>query len=105
MTSPDLKVKDPFVIWLTGLSGSGKSTVAINLRNRLMINSIDSTILDGDVIRKGLNSDLGFSINDRKENMRRIAEVSKIIVDSGGIVIVSFISPFAGDRDKIRNCF
>jgi adenylyl-sulfate kinase len=90
------------VIWLTGLSGSGKSTVANELSLQLFQSGKISFILDGDNIRMGLNKDLGFSDGDRKENIRRIAEVAKLISDAGVIVITSFISPFAEERTKAK---
>lgn len=82
------------VIWLTGLSGSGKSTIAIELEESLVKSGKKVYLLDGDNIRHGLNSDLGFSNKDRDENIRRVAEVTKLFFDAGFIVIVSFISPF-----------
>lgn len=93
------------VFWLTGLSGSGKSTIANNFENFLHTMCINSYILDGDNIRQGLNSDLGFTEEDRIENIRRIAEVSRLFVDAGIITIVSFISPFKEDRDMARKLF
>lgn len=86
------------IIWFTGLSGSGKTTLSIAL-NRYF----PSYILDGDIIRKGLCSDLGFTDKDRTENIRRVAEVSKILLESGSNVIGSFISPFDKDRKFVRN--
>lgn len=91
-----------FVLWFTGLSGSGKSTIANELAARLFTDDIQVYVLDGDNIRHGLNRDLGFSDDDRKENIRRIAEVSKLFVDSGTIAITAFISPFLEDRDAAR---
>lgn len=92
-----------FVVWFTGLSGSGKSTVANELANKLYKAGISNYVLDGDNIRHGLNGDLGFSDADRKENIRRIGEVSKLFVDSGQVVLTAFISPFRGDRELVRN--
>lgn len=96
-----LNQKSP-VIWLTGLSGSGKSTIANELAKQL--NSLGKLcyILDGDNIRLGLNKDLGFSDNDRKENIRRIAEVSKLMSDAGVITITAFISPFIKERELAK---
>lgn len=91
------------IIWFTGLSGSGKSTIACALEKRLHDLSARSYILDGDNMRYGLNRDLGFTNKDRKENIRRIGEVSKLFVDAGVIVLSSFISPFIDDRDFVRN--
>jgi len=87
------------VIWLTGLSGSGKSTIAAALEKFLLENTYSIKPLDGDNIRMGLNKDLGFSVEDRKENIRRIAEVAKIFSDTGIITVTSFISPFEEDRN------
>lgn len=93
------------VLWLTGLPGAGKSTIARELNCRLFEKGYHSYILDGDNIRHGLNSDLGFSPEDRKENIRRVAEVAKLFVDAGFIVITSFISPYKEDREKARTIF
>jgi adenylylsulfate kinase len=87
-----------FVIWLTGLSGSGKSTLANEIEVELFNRNINVYILDGDNLRGGLNKDLSFSETDREENIRRVAEVSKILMDAGTIVISAFISPFEKDR-------
>lgn len=92
-----------FVIWFTGLSGSGKSTVANAVAKRLFDNGIKNYVLDGDNVRHGLNKDLGFSEDHRKENIRRIGEVSKLFVDGGQVVLTAFISPFAADRELVRN--
>jgi adenylylsulfate kinase len=92
-----------FVIWFTGLSGSGKSTVANAVATRLYENEIRNYVLDGDNIRHGLNKDLGFSEEDRKENIRRIGEVSKLFVDGGQVVLTAFISPFLHDRQVVRD--
>ena len=90
------------VIWLTGLSGSGKSTVSEALHKTLVENGLKAYILDGDKIRTGLCSDLGFSPEDRAENIRRIGEVSKLFCDANLITIVAFISPYNKDRDNVR---
>lgn len=97
-------VKDqlPLVIWLTGLSGSGKSTIANALELELIYLKAHTYLLDGDDIRLGLNSDLGFSEEDRRENIRRVGEVATLMYDAGLIVITSFISPFQSDRDMVR---
>ena len=87
-----------FVIWFTGLSGSGKSTIANDLEKFLNSKGIFTFSLDGDNLRNGLNNDLGFSDQDRSENIRRAAEVSKILIDAGVVVLASFISPFEKDR-------
>ena len=93
------------LIWLTGISGSGKSTIANALEKELFSRGIRSYILDGDNIRHGLNNDLGFSNADRVENIRRVAEVSKLMMDAGILVIASFISPFRSDRNSVRRLF
>lgn len=91
-----------FTLWLTGLSGSGKSTVANALEKRLVSMGKHTMLLDGDNIRMGLNKNLGFSKEDRVENIRRVAEVAKLFNDAGIIVITSFISPFQADRHRAR---
>jgi bifunctional enzyme CysN/CysC len=91
------------VIWLTGLSGAGKSTVAALLEERLYQQGRHTMRLDGDDLRHGLNCDLGFSDADRQENTRRVAEVARLMADAGLIVIVSVISPFQQDRDHARS--
>lgn len=90
------------VVWMTGLSGSGKSTIAIGLE-KMLENNYFAQVLDGDNIRSGINNNLGFSINDRKENIRRIAEVAKLYVESGIICICSFISPTIEIRNYAKN--
>ena len=89
-------------IWLTGLSGSGKSTIAVELEHALIENRHQSYILDGDNIRHGLNKNLGFSPEDRTENIRRIGEVAKLFTDAGIITIAAFVSPYREDRDGVR---
>lgn len=93
------------VLWFTGLSGSGKSTIANAVSSELFRHGINEYVLDGDNIRHGLNKDLGFSEQDRTENIRRIGEVAKLFVDSGKIVTTAFISPFQADRDQVRELF
>ena len=95
----------PGVVWFTGLSGSGKSTVASLLEEKLYRRGRHCYVLDGDNIRRGLCKDLGFTKKDRIENMRRVAEVAKLMVDAGLIVIVSFISPLRYEREQIRRMF
>ena len=90
------------IVWLTGLSGAGKSTLAMALERRLFDAGRNVYVLDGDIVRGGLCSDLGFSPNDRVENIRRIGEVARIMADAGLLVIVAFISPFRADRDRVR---
>jgi adenylyl-sulfate kinase len=90
------------VIWLTGLSGAGKSTIAIELENKLFTLGRHTYILDGDNIRHGLCSDLGFSHEDRTENIRRIGEAARLFADAGIICIAAFISPYRADRDLAR---
>lgn len=89
-------------MWFTGLSGSGKSTVAVALEKALWDRGICSYILDGDNVRHGLNKDLGFSPEDRTENIRRIGEVANLFTDSGVINLTAFISPYRADRDSVR---
>ena len=98
-----LKNHNSFLIWFTGLSGSGKSTIANELFNRLHKKGIHTYALDGDNLRMGLNSDLRFSPTDRIENLRRIAEVSKMFIDAGIITIAAFVSPLKAHREMIRN--
>ena len=93
------------LIWITGLSASGKSSIAIELEHRLFQRKIKTFVLDGDNVRHGLNKDLGFSPEDRKENLRRVGEVSKLLVDAGVITIAAFISPYALDRQRVRELF
>lgn len=90
------------VVWLTGLSGSGKSTIGNALEQALFERGIKTQVLDGDNIRMGLNNDLGFTDEDRKENMRRISEVAKLFSQSGTLTITAFISPFREEREKCR---
>ncbi len=90
------------VLFFTGLSGSGKSTLANDVSRKLHELNVQSFVLDGDNIRQGLNKDLGFREEDRKENIRRIGEVSKLLVDSGQFAITAFISPFHSDRQVVR---
>jgi len=89
-------------VWLTGLSGSGKSTIAVAAERELVRRGRLAYVLDGDNIRHGLNKNLGFSPADRTENIRRIGEVSKLFTDAGVIVLTSFISPYRSDRDGVR---
>jgi adenylylsulfate kinase len=94
------------VLWFTGLSGSGKTSIANCLESKLFFDfNAHTYMLDGDMIRTGLNSGLGFSVLDRKENIRRTGEVAKLMYDAGLIVICSLISPFQADRDKVRSLF
>lgn len=93
-----MKAHDSFVVWLTGLSGSGKSTLANIIEKKLFDAGVHTFSLDGDNIRRGINNNLGFSKEDRRENLRRISEVAKLFVDSGTVVIASFISPLKSDR-------
>lgn len=93
----------PCILWLTGLSASGKSTIANALEKKLFSYGHKTYLLDGDNIRHGLNKDLGFSDVDRIENIRRIGEVAKLFIDAGVIVLCAFISPFKSDRQAIRS--
>lgn len=90
------------VLWFTGLSGAGKSTLAVEVEKRLHERGIHTYVLDGDNIRHGLNKNLGFSPEDRKENIRRIGEVSKLFVDAGAFTLTAFISPYREDREAVR---
>jgi bifunctional enzyme CysN/CysC len=94
----------PCVVWFTGLSGSGKSTIANSVERRLALMGRHTYLLDGDNVRHGLNKDLGFTDADRVENIRRVAEVARLMVDAGLIVLVSAISPFRAERRFAREC-
>ena len=91
------------ILWLTGLSGSGKSTVARLVEKQLVDRGVLAYVLDGDNVRHGLNADLGFGEKDRTENIRRIAEVAKLMADAGVVVLTAFISPFRADRARARS--
>jgi len=97
-----IKDQKPCILWFTGLSGSGKSTIANAVESKLLELKKHTYLLDGDNVRMGLNKGLGFSDEDRIENIRRIGEVSKLFVDAGTIVLTAFISPFQEDRDQVR---
>jgi adenylylsulfate kinase len=90
------------LIWFTGLSGSGKSTLAVQLEVMLYQQGFKTFLLDGDIVRSGICSDLGFDSVSREENLRRIGELSKLLLDTGLVIIASFISPFKKDRDQMR---
>ena len=92
----------PRVIWFTGLSGSGKSTLSDELEKYLFQSDYNTYLLDGDNIRSGLNKDLDFTDDGRKENIRRLGELCRLFLDSGSIVLTAFISPFKSDRDTVR---
>lgn len=94
--------KEPVLIWLTGLSGAGKTTLALHLERYLSALGFKVIVLDGDKVRQGLNKDLGFSKEDRAENLRRIGEVAKILLDAHIIVIGAFISPYREDRELVK---
>lgn len=96
------KRHNSFVVWFTGLSGSGKSTLANEVEKSLISKNVHSYILDGDTIRKGLNKNLSFSPEDRQENIRRIAEVSNLMIDAGIVVLAAFVSPYRKDRENIK---
>jgi len=100
-----LKGQKACVLWLTGLSGAGKSTIANRIEKRLAAAGRHTYLLDGDNVRHGLNKDLGFTAQDRVENIRRVAEVARLMVDAGLIVLVSFISPFRSERRMARELF
>lgn len=93
------------LIWFTGLSASGKSTIAHALEKVLFERGVHAYVLDGDNMRHGINSNLGFSREDRRENIRRIVEIAKLFVDAGVIVLAAFISPYKEDRDAVRKNF
>jgi adenylyl-sulfate kinase len=97
------KKQQPCILWFTGLSGAGKSTIAGAVEQKLFEMGHHTYLLDGDNVRHGLNKDLGFSDEDRIENIRRIGETSKLFVDSGLIVLTAFISPFRSDRQLVRD--
>ena len=97
-----LKGHKPAVIWFTGLSGAGKSTIANALELRLNAHGVHTLLLDGDNLRGGLNKDLGFTDIDRVENIRRVGEVAKLMLDGGLVVLCAFISPFAAERRLVR---
>lgn len=98
-----LTAQKPCILWFTGLSGSGKSTIANALEEVLHNNSNFTYLLDGDNVRHGLNRDLGFDDTSRIENIRRVGEVAKLFVDAGQIVLTAFISPFISDREIVKN--
>ena len=98
-----LKQHQAILLWFTGLSGSGKSTIANSVEQELHKNKVHTYTLDGDNIRKGLNSDLSFSPKDRKENIRRIAETAHLMIDAGLVVLAAFVSPYRSYREHIRN--
>lgn len=98
----ELNKHQSFLVWFTGLSGSGKSTLANLLESKLHNEGIHTYLLDGDNIRLGLNKDLGFTENDRSENLRRIGEVGKLMVDAGIVTIAAFVSPFEQDRKMVQ---
>ena len=92
----------PATVWFTGLSGSGKSTLAYAIERELIHRGVTCYVLDGDNVRRGLNDDLGFTPSDRTENIRRIGEVCRLMVDAGLVVLSAFISPYREDRDRVR---
>jgi len=98
----DLNGHNSFLLWFTGLSGSGKSTIANVVEQELYKKGIKTYTLDGDNIRKGINNDLTFSPEDRTENIRRIAEVANLMIDAGIVVLAAFVSPYKKDRENIK---
>lgn len=97
-----LNKHNSFLVWFTGLSGSGKSTIANIVEQRLFNDGIRTYTLDGDNIRKGINKDLTFTAEDRSENIRRIAEISSLMIESGLVVLAAFVSPYKKDRESIK---
>jgi bifunctional enzyme CysN/CysC len=97
-----MKNQTPRVLWFTGLSGAGKSTIANEVEKRLNLMNRHTFLLDGDNVRHGLNKDLGFTEADRIENIRRVGEVAKLMADAGLIVLTAFISPFRAEREMVR---
>lgn len=100
-----LKGHKPAVVWLTGLSGAGKTTIARHAEALLIARGAHTMALDGDILRSGLNQDLSFGASDRKENVRRVAEVAKLMTDAGLIVLCALISPYRAERDFARSLF
>ena len=98
-----LKHQKPAILWFTGLSGAGKSTIANVVEAKLHARGVHTALLDGDNVRHGLNKDLGFTAADRVENIRRVGEVAKLMTDAGLIVLCSFISPFRSERQLVRD--
>lgn len=98
----NLNEHKPLLIWFTGLSGSGKSTIANALEETLFKRGIHTYLLDGDNVRKGINSNLSFTPEDRAENIRRIAEISNLMIDAGLVVLASFVSPYREDRENVK---
>ncbi|AFL82379.1 adenylylsulfate kinase ApsK [Aequorivita sublithincola DSM 14238] len=98
----ELKKQKPMLLWFTGLSGSGKSTIADAVEMALFERGIHTYLLDGDNVRKGLNNNLSFSPEDRTENIRRIAEVANLMIDAGLVVLASFVSPYREDRENVK---
>src|SRR6202011_860283 len=94
--------QSPAILWFTGLSGAGKSTIANFVEQKLIASGHHTMLLDGDNVRHGLNRDLGFTEADRVENIRRVGEVAKLMVESGLVVLCSFISPYRAERDMVR---
>ena len=105
ITKSDIQKKNNHkscILWFTGLSGSGKSTLANAVHCKLFERSVNSYVLDGDNVRHGINQDLGFSDEDRVENIRRVGHIAELFVDAGTITLTAFVSPFRSDRDQVR---
>lgn len=100
--APDQRPFSGATIWFTGLSGSGKSTVAVEVERQLVASGRPAYLLDGDNLRHGLNGDLGFTAEDRTENVRRVGEVARLFADAGVVALVPVISPYVGDRKRVR---
>ena len=99
------KINKPCVIWFTGYSGAGKSSLAAEVEKQLVAQGIQTSLLDGDIVRMGLCKDLSFSKQDREENIRRVSHMAHQLVDAGMIVLCAFISPFRESRNKVRELF
>lgn len=105
MSSVPPAVPEPCVVWLTGLSAAGKTSIAEGLRDRLQARGLHCYLLDGDLVRRGLSRDLGYTDEDRQEHIRRVGEIARLFVDAGLIVLVALISPFRAERKAVRALF
>ena len=105
MPSVPPTVPTPCVVWLTGLSAAGKTSIAENLRDTLQARGLHCYLLDGDLVRRGLSRDLGYTDGDRQEHIRRVGEIARLFLDAGLIVLVALISPFRAERNAVRSLF